>query len=173
MTVNSDETDKTFQELYNKYYNRIFNYIYRQVLNKEIAEDISAEVFLKAFRNIKINNPLINNFNAWIYKIATNEIYTYIKKNKKYINYTLFNEEKIEHQDSINTQYEIDFTKFIDFIAVNQVIKKLKPKERLLVDLYFFQHKKYHEISKILEIKENTLRPMISGIIKKIKKNLK
>jgi len=172
MIVNSNEEEKSFKALYNKYYKPIYNYIFHQLLNKESTEDITSITFLNALNFIKKKNPRIDNFHAWIYKIATNEILIYRKKNKNSydLSIDIYNEQILEF---IDNNYSKKSDDFVDFIVLYKELDKLNEKERTLITLYFFEKLTYPQISEILKISENTLRPKMSRLLKKLHGNLK
>jgi RNA polymerase sigma-70 factor, ECF subfamily len=168
--MNSFETEKIFIELYDKYYKKIYNYILRSVLIVEIAEDLTSNTFFKVLNYFKKNNQQINNFSSWLYKIATNEILMHHRYNggKKYISIDE-NNIQIEIMDKSN----ISSDNFIDFFVIKNAIKKLKPKEIVIIETYYFENLGYEEMSKIFNIKEVTLRSLIHRILKKLNNILK
>ncbi|MEJ2665463.1 MAG: sigma factor, partial [Spirochaetia bacterium] len=72
--------DADFIRFYRKYFSAIFNFIFRQVLHRETAEDLTQQVFLKAYNHNQKHKPDIKNYQAWLYKIATNEILMHLRK---------------------------------------------------------------------------------------------
>jgi RNA polymerase sigma-70 factor (ECF subfamily) len=71
-----------FGVLFEHYYNIIFYYNLIRNFNYDHAGDIAAETFLKAF--LKINDFKWRNISisSWLFKIATNEINYYYRKDK-------------------------------------------------------------------------------------------
>jgi RNA polymerase sigma-70 factor (ECF subfamily) len=172
MQVNSNEEDKSFKSLYDKYYDPLYNYIFHQILNRENAEDVITTVFLNAFDFIQRKNPRINNFHAWIYKIATNEIMKFKnnRKNKPHLSID-------DYADQIG-----DFTgdpagkmieDYSDWLTIKIEMESMSDMDRALITLHFFEEKTYSEISAILNIGENTLRPKMSRLLKKLHARLK
>lgn len=169
--INSDEKESKFEELYKKYYKKIYNYIMRNTLNKEAAEDITANTFFKVVKYINKNaDSKIDNFSAWIYKIASNELIKYLHKHRlSKVELNLANNDDINDIIENSGEKENFMEKFTEFFTIKQAMLGLKPDEKLIIDMYYFEHKKYSEISEILNIKENTLRPMMSRAVKKLK----
>ena len=169
MYINSNEEEKDFIELYKKYYPKIYNYTVRRLFNKEQAEDITSTTFLKAFDYINKKNPEIKNFNAWIYKIATNEILLY-HRNKGNKNHLSIDENDNNFKNLLENGNKLD--KYLDFILVKKAMENLKPIERNVLELYYFENLDYSEISEILKIKEVSLRSIIHRTLKKLEKLL-
>ena len=165
------KNEKEFIEQYDKFYDKIFNFILRSVLSREKAEDLTANTFLKALRYIKTKNKEIKKFSAWMYRIATNMLidsHKQYKKNKKVSiddeNNKLNNLSKSYNGNSIE--------KYADFCLVRDALKELNPEERMIIELLYYENKNYSEISKILKIKETTLRSKIHRTLKKLKPHL-
>jgi len=164
-------TIELFRKFYEEYYDKIFNYIFRNVYRRELAEDLTSQTFLKAFRFVKKTQPDIDNFNAWIYRIATNEVLKDHRKkgNKMFLS---IDDETLQLKDFIkdtSTDIEKRITAQMD---LRKAFKKLHPEELIIIELYFFENKKYSEIAGILNMKENTLRSRLHRTLKKIKKHL-
>ena len=70
-----------FGLLYEQNYPRILNYIYRRTLNVTVAEDLTSNTFFKALRALPGFRGRCP-FQAWLYRIASNEIKAYWRKNR-------------------------------------------------------------------------------------------
>ncbi len=161
-------TDNLFTTLYEQYYDKIFNYIFRQVYQRERAEDLTSSTFMKALRYLKNNKREIENFNAWIYRIATNEVLKDHRKRRGKTAVSL-DDEMLQLGEMVQDQRH-DLQKTISAqIDIRQALEKLEAKDALLVELYFFENKKYSEIAAILQVKETTLRSRLHRVLKKLK----
>jgi RNA polymerase sigma-70 factor (ECF subfamily) len=169
MYINSNENDKSFVLLYRKYYPKIFNFFMRRLYNREQSEDFTSNTFLKIIHSIHKNkNKEIKNFNAWIFKIAKNEIISHLRDiNRKKRDIIEEDLSIIINSLNINDSGNINGN-FVDYIALKQAMEHLKPVENEIIDLYFFAKLNYTEISEILDIKESTLRSMIHRSLKKL-----
>ena len=167
MLQNDSQSNQEFIKLYKEYSSKIYNYIARSFLNKEEAEDVTANTFLKALNYFKNNKPAIENVNAWLYKIAANEISTrhrYIKSKKDY------NRNDLESFDILTADNEHHLDKHLEFLTIKKALEHLKPVEKHFAELYYFEQLDYRTISEILDIKEVTLRSMNNRLLKKLKK---
>ena len=170
MYVDSDEDEKSFEGLCNKYYEPIYNYIFHRIIDKENTDDLTSSTFLKAMKFIIRKIPKIENFHAWIYKIATNEILMFKRGDKKRSKNISIEEYNIQISNfTDDTSENID--KNNEYAVLYKEMECLNEKEKTLIILHFFEKKTYHDISKILNIKENTLRPMMTRTLRKLKKN--
>jgi RNA polymerase sigma-70 factor (ECF subfamily) len=67
--------------LVSRWEKRVYNYLLRLVRNREDALDLTQDVFLKAFQNLKKLEDA-DRFPAWIFRIAHNEAYSMLRKNR-------------------------------------------------------------------------------------------
>jgi RNA polymerase sigma-70 factor (ECF subfamily) len=162
-------TIQNFRSCWEEYYDKIFNYIFRNVYQRELAEDLTSSTFLKAFRFIKENNPNIENFSGWIFRIATNEILKdYRKMGKK--KYVSIDDEEHQLMNLIEDPGENIQKAVCSQMDLRKALANLTPRESLLIDLYFFEHQHYSEIASMLKMNKNALRSRICRILKKLKK---
>ncbi len=170
--VNPEE----FGVLFDNYYNRIFSYILRRTLDYDLSGDIAAETFLKAF--IKINDFKWRNIpiSSWLFKIATNEINNYYRKQKytphsldqlfDYEDFDIANSESYEEEQK---KIEEELKNFDDFILIQKKLEKLPVKYQEVIALKYFEEKSIKEICEILGKKEGTVKSLISRGLKKLK----
>src|ERR1035437_4633455 len=76
-------TPGNFAPLYEKYYEPIFRFIHKRIDDKDNAFDITSQVFLKAMSNLNKYEYRGVPFSSWLYRIANNEMLTFIKKNEE------------------------------------------------------------------------------------------
>jgi len=158
--------DSLFLEIFDLYYNRIYCYIYRRFYNKEIAEDLTQETFLKAFTHFN-KNKKVENFSAWIFKIATNVSIEHYRKNKNIIS------DEPDNQSQCELKIDFDENMIVDYIVLRKALDKLSDKERLVIELKYFEHFSYEDISGIISQKESTIRSTVSRTLKKIEDIIK
>ena len=72
---------EAYNLLVSRWEKRIYNYLLRLVKNREDALDLAQDVFLKAYQNLKkLEDP--GRFGPWLYRIAHNEAYSSLRKNR-------------------------------------------------------------------------------------------
>lgn len=73
-----------FEKIYELYFKDVYLYIRRLSSSEQIAEEITSETFFKALQSIdKFRGEC--DIRVWLCQIAKNCYYTYLEKNKKYI----------------------------------------------------------------------------------------
>src|SRR5882724_1458949 len=79
--IESAKTDKVaFSILYRHYFQQIFNYTLRRLGNIAAAQEVTSDTFLEAMIDIKNYEWRGIPFSAWLYKIATNNSNSYLRK---------------------------------------------------------------------------------------------
>ena len=71
--------DNNFKILYEEYKEAIFLFILSIVKNKSIAEELTQDTYIKIIKYHETYNSLYNP-KTWIFQIAKNISYTYLKK---------------------------------------------------------------------------------------------
>ncbi|MGK0467219.1 RNA polymerase sigma factor [Clostridium sp.] len=124
--------------------------------NEHDVEDAIGETILKAYKNI---SHLKNNdiFKSWLFKILVNECYSAIKKKKREILTTEF--------DNCDNTYEDNYK---DFKLMN-AINSLEENKRIATILFYYEDMSISMISKTLGIPEGTVKSRLS----RAKENLK
>jgi RNA polymerase sigma-70 factor, ECF subfamily len=160
---------KQFIELYEMYYAKIYNYILRNITHRETAEDLTSNTFLKALKYITGNKTgKIENYKAWLYKIATNELLMHHRYNRKRVVINYDTEDFQSYLALNNNILEIG-EKTFDTFAIKQAIDKMKSFDKIIIEMHFFENIGYQDMAVILNLKENTLRSHIHRALKKLK----
>ncbi len=126
-------------------------------------EDAIQETILEMYSDIwMLRNP--NKFRSWMAKILINNCYDIIKENKKYdIGIDKFNLDDIQDENNESYDSNNDFFSLISFLDND---------DQTLLILKYFQGYSSVEISKILKMKESTVRMRLLRIKAKIKDEL-
>lgn len=177
LVIRSQNKDKeAFSRLFDFYYDKIIKYVFRRTLNVEYSKDITSNVFLKVLDNIegfKWKNG-INSFNGWIFKIATNEVNQYFRKQNRYKLIIDDPDMRFNLKDESNLSLEIE--KKIDndkhLIILSKAIKELKPIYQDILHLRYFEEMPYNEISEVLKKNESTVRVYAKRAIEELERIL-
>ena len=155
-----------FMALYPVYYPKIFSFFYRELSHRENSEDLTAATFTKALQSLQKGGKEILNFNAWIYRIATNELLTHLNTRRR----------RQSHEIGVSATDIPDFLpdgkydpeSYSDFIDLKDTIATLKAQERILIQMRYFDKMEYSEMSEILGMKEVTIRSKLHRTLKKM-----
>lgn len=168
--------NESFVKLYDYYYPKILGYCFRRTLDLNLSKDITSETFLKAFAGIGKYQWRGIPFSSWLFRIASNEMNMFDRK-KKYSpdSLTDLKERGVfeiidkASLDEEKNELEKQLQQSIDFINVQQKLLLLPIKYQEVISLKYFEEKSIKEIAEILEIKEGTIKSLLSRGIEKLK----
>ena len=158
-----------FQLLTNKYQARIYWHIRKMVFHHEDADDLLQETFIKIWQNLP-NFRGEASLYTWIYRIATNETLTFLKKKKSKISISISeNQNLIDHRIENDALFEGSEIEKRLHMALNQ----LPEKQKLIFQMKYFEEMKYEEIAKILKVSTGSLKASFHHAVKKIETYMK
>lgn len=157
---------EAFELILSFYEKVIFNYCLRITKNKEEAKDITQETFIKVYTHRKSIDPE-KKIKTWIFTIATNTAYDFLRSKKRKKETTL-NEE-----DETIAGLETYYPKEGLVSDVEKALFKINPDYRKVLLLFYQQGFKYEEIAEILSIPLNTIKTHISRGKEELKELLK
>ncbi|MBI5530533.1 MAG: sigma-70 family RNA polymerase sigma factor [Candidatus Doudnabacteria bacterium] len=156
---------EAFGQVYDIFAQRIFKYIRLKVQNKEQAEDILQEVFIKAYKGIAALKLEGLNFNAWLYRVASNTVNDHFRK--KYRTPEILNID--DHQDissSSSPQKDMEFRS--EMSTVLAAFEDLSPIYRQVLELRFLQDLTIKETAHILSKSQLAIRLLQHRALKKV-----
>ena len=153
-----------YRELLSLYKERLYWHIRHIVKSHDDADDVLQNTFIKVYKNLD-NFKGYSKLFSWMYRIATNESLTLIKKNAKHIH--LNNEET---QDFLvnNLKADVYFEGNEIQLKLQQAIVTLPEKQQLVFNMTYFQDITYKNLSDILETSEGALKASYHIAVKKI-----
>lgn len=75
---------KAYEQLYRLHVGRVFALCYRLCNDRDMAEDLTQEAFVMAWRKLG-NFRGDSAFGSWLYRIATNTVLSYLRKQKPFL----------------------------------------------------------------------------------------
>ncbi|MBP6428219.1 MAG: sigma-70 family RNA polymerase sigma factor, partial [Bacteroidia bacterium] len=160
MAVKGDQ--KAYAELMQRYKDSIYFMLLKMVNNRDDADDLTIEAFGKAFKNLHQYTPDFA-FSTWLFKIATNNCIDFIRRKRKF---TFSIDKNMENDSGQEMQFEIKspmldpeekMIKKQKAILMRDVVEKLKPRYKRLVELRYFQERSYEEIADELKLPLGTV----------------
>ena len=155
-----------FEQLYNKYYEQIFRYVYQRMDGKDVANDVTSQVFLKSMNNLTKFKFRGVPFSAWLFRIASNEVIQYYKDKSKKRTVQIQTDDVQDIIEDYNNLKGEQMDRIIEKIA------ELKDQDLELIELRYFEKRKFKEISQILNISESNAKVKIHRIVSRIKRSL-
>lgn len=161
-----ERDEKAFAELMHRYRDSIYFMLLKMVNNRDDAEDLTMEAFGKAFRNLSQYTPDYA-FSTWLFRIATNNCIDFIRKKKKMtfsIDKGFENDEGEEMAMNIKADVLDPEEKMIreqKNEIMRNLVEKLPPRYKQLVELRYFKEYSYEEISETLKLPLGTVKAQL------------
>jgi RNA polymerase sigma-70 factor (ECF subfamily) len=161
-----------FKYLVERYIDRIYSFSKSFNLSDDEAEDIAQETFFKAWKKLHLYNDK-HKFQTWIFTIAKNSIFDYLRK-KKSLPFSYFdnNEDQINPLDQI-TDSDDDaieiFQNNTNIAKVRESLVKLNTIERSIITLHYEEELTFEEIGTIMDKPMNTVKSLHRRSISKLK----
>ncbi len=157
---------KAYAELMGRYRDSVYFMLLKMVNNKDDADDLTIEAFGKAFKRLHQYTPNYA-FSTWLFKIASNNCIDFIRRKKMItfsIDKTFENEEGSEMAMDIKAEGlnpEENMVKKQKVKHMRDVVEKLKPRYRVLVEMRYFDELSYEEIAEKLELPLGTVKAQL------------
>ncbi len=171
-----DEQDQqAYAKLMSKYRDSIYYMLLKMVNNRDDAEDLTIEAFGKAFVRLDQYEPNYA-FSTWLFRIASNNCIDFLRKKKMQmmsIDGTDNEEGNIFDLESPNRNPEQEAIRQQKKVIMQDIVGKLKPQYKLLIEMRYFKEMSYDEISQELDTPLGTIkaqlhraRDILQGIMK-------
>jgi RNA polymerase sigma-70 factor, ECF subfamily len=155
--------EEAFSALYRKYQTEIYRYLAGLTTPSE-AEDLLQEIFLKAFARIKsLKEPA--KFRHWLYKVARNHTYDYLRRKPKYIVQSIESLQELEEPMTDNDSLEELFEQEL----VRQVLTMLPIKFRDCLLLKIIGGFSKQEIASLVHITEQSVTTYLCNARRKFR----
>jgi RNA polymerase sigma-70 factor (ECF subfamily) len=164
LAVQGDQ--KAYAELLSRYKDSIYFMLLKMVNNRDDAEDLTIEAFGKAFKNLHQYTPDFA-FSTWLFKIATNNCIDFIRRKRKF---TFSIDKGMENDSGQEMQFELKspmpdpeekMIKKQKAALMRDVVEKLKPRYKRLVELRYFHERSYEEIAEELNLPLGTVKAQL------------
>ncbi|MCP4256567.1 MAG: RNA polymerase sigma factor [Planctomycetes bacterium] len=160
------ENTEAMARLYDKYYNKIIGYIYRCTFDITVTEDLTSNVFLAALRHIGRYKWRQIPFSAWLYRIATNEVRMYWRRQKRGKAISLQTDdsslsEQNRELESSNPSAGDRIAAEEEYRLLHRALLELRMKYRTVIILRYYEGKAIAEICEITGRKEGTVKSQL------------
>jgi RNA polymerase sigma factor (sigma-70 family) len=161
-----DGKQSAYAELMDRYRESIYYMMLKMVKNQDDADDLTIEAFGKAFNRLEQYSPSFA-FSTWLFKIASNNCIDFIRKKRI----------KVTSMDTGRTTDDGDVI-FFDARAttldpeetiiqtqkiklMRDLVSKLKPRYKELIEKRYFEELSYEEIASELNLPLGTVKAQL------------
>ncbi len=147
-----------------KYQERLYWHIRRMVAEHEDANDVLQNCFIKVYRNIGQFEQKSKLY-TWLYRIATNEALTFLRKKKR------------RHTASLDGEgdglaYQLQADAYFDgaqlLHRLQQALETLPDKQRLVFNMRYFEEMPYKDMSEVLDTSVGALKASYHHAVRKV-----
>jgi RNA polymerase sigma factor (sigma-70 family) len=157
---------KAYAELMGRYRDSIYFMLLKMINNKDDAEDLTIEAFGKAFNRLHQYTPNYA-FSTWLFKIASNNCIDWIRKQKKKM-LSIDQPFGTDDGDEMTIELRGHGPDPVDVVIKDQkaevmreVVEKLKPRYRTLIELRYYKEYSYEEIADELDLPLGTVKAQL------------
>jgi RNA polymerase sigma-70 factor, ECF subfamily len=164
LAIKGDQS--AYANLMDRYRESIYYMMLKMVNNSDDADDLTIEAFGKAFNRLEQYSPNYA-FSTWLFKIASNNCIDFIRKKRIKVTSmdsgvttddgeVLFFDAKSNTRDPEETVMHKQ-----KVLHMRELVSKLKPRYRLLVEKRYFEELSYEEISDELNLPLGTVKAQL------------
>jgi len=154
--------------LYARYMHLVYGVCLRYLKNREDAKDAVMQIFEKLIRDVQQHQ--IRQFKSWLYVLTKNYCLMQIRSQKS--KERRINNRKIDHIQYVESDIElhpIDKDETYQGAALKDCLEKLKPEQKICIQLFYFENKCYQDIAYSLKMEEKKVKSHLQNA----KRNLK
>lgn len=159
--------EKAFETLFNAFLPKLYPFIIKFIKSEPAAQEIIQETFIRVWLSrdklSEIDNP-----GGWLYKVASNECYSYLRKsilNNKFLNPITF------EPDPVNSTHENLALKELNRV-IGEAINKLPAQRKKIYRMSRDEGMTIPEIASILNLSPNTVKNALVTSLKFIREYL-
>jgi len=157
---------EAFEYILSFYEKVIYNYCLRILKNSQNAKDVAQETFIKVYTHRKDIDPT-KNIKTWIFTIATNTTYDFLRSKKRK------NEISLDEENETISSFEAYYPQAGVVSDVEKAMEQINPEYKKVLLLFYQQGFQYQEIADMLEMPINTVKTHISRGKEQLKEILK
>lgn len=158
--------DYAFNLIVKKYQQPLYWHVRRLVVVHDDASDIIQDTFIKAWKGLSRFRG-DSELYTWLYRIATNEALSFLKKKKNRFLLPLVDVDKhLAESIMSDVHYQGEAIER----NIQLAILSLPEKQRIVFNLRYYDEMKYEDMAKILDTSEGALKASYHHAVKKIEK---
>ncbi len=155
-----------FNLIIKEYQERIYWHVRKIVFDHDDANDVAQNTFIKAWKGLG-NFREDSKIYTWLYRIATNESITFLKKKKAHLFSSI---EDVQHGLSANLESDHYFDGDEIERKLQKALLTLPHKQRIVFNMKYFDEMKHQEMSEILGTSVGALKASYHHATQKIKR---
>ncbi|WP_196141149.1 RNA polymerase sigma factor [Aliikangiella sp. G2MR2-5] len=161
-----DGSQSSWVKLVKRYEGLVYNYCLRMTFQQTDAMDLMQEVFLAVYRNLPAYRG-DGQFKAWMMRIAANKTADFLRARGRN---PLYQAGEVEHDKyHSSSSPEAEYQQFSQNREILKMLSTLSEEQRMVVELKFFQHFTFEEISQQTGVAISTIKTRLYSALQKLK----
>ncbi|MBC8320680.1 MAG: sigma-70 family RNA polymerase sigma factor [Bacteroidetes bacterium] len=152
-----------YAELMNLYRDSLYFTMLKMTSDPHDADDLTIEAFGKAFKHLSQYTSEFA-FSTWLFKIATNNCIDFMRKKSKEnftINSDIGEDDMSSHVKTLNPDPEEQFILEQKIHLMHEVVQRLKPHYKKIIEMRYFKEYSYDEIAQELNLPLGTVKAQL------------
>lgn len=166
---------KAYAALVDKYQSMVFVLVRSVCRHAEDAREVTQDVFLQAYKRLHTFRGEAS-FRTWLYRIAYNTAISHIRKEQSrerraqdYKEHALHASAQTSAHTPAYAEEEQEADEQQRYQKLRSLVASLPPKERLLIELYYYKDLKMEEIAHICSLTPSNVKVTMFRIRQKLK----
>jgi len=168
-------SQRSWVTLVKRYEGLVYNYCLRMTFNASDAMDLMQEVFLATYRNLPSYRGQ-NQFKGWMMRIAANKTTDFLRARGRNplhrageVTEESYRSPDMQYSPSYHQDPAEEYTVQKKNQQIKQLLDKLPDEQKIVVELKFFQHFTFDEISHQTGTSINTVKTRLYAALNKLK----
>ena len=163
-----ENREYAFNLIVRKYQERLYWHIRKMLISHDDTDDVLQNTFIKAYQGLDKFREDASLF-TWLYRIATNESLTFLKKQRSRFFLPLGDYQQ-HLERTLESEPHLDGDELQ--IRLQKAILRLPEKQRLVFNMKYFEEMKYEDMSAILGTSVGALKASYHHALKKLEQDL-
>ena len=155
-----------FRQLVDRYAGQVLRMVARLIPSPEEAEEVTQDVLLEAFQSLARFDARQASFYTWLMRIAYHTALKHYRQHHRSLQLMEVEQQRLDAFPDDETNALLDDTDRVEL--VERVIDTLKPDDKMLLNLYYFDNRRMREIACITEHEESYLHSRLQWIRKRL-----
>ncbi|MBR5736426.1 MAG: sigma-70 family RNA polymerase sigma factor [Bacteroidales bacterium] len=165
----SGERNQAFNLIVREYGEQLYWHIRKLVASHDDANDLLQNTYVKAWNSLETFRE-DSRLYTWLYRIATNEVLTFLNR-KKIIGFLSLSAHEAVLERKLAADENFNGTKVQ--LSLQKAVAKLPPKQKVVFSMRYWEEMKYEDMAEVLDTSAGSLKASYHHAYQKVVDYLK